>query len=102
MREATARALGGWPTWLPRGTEMQVPLVGYGGRAFTEDPALAERVPGRLLGATLDEGSRQDSSTDAPLQRPQTLMEVEDATVPRASGIIDEVEVKACSLSGFS
>ncbi len=67
MSEETALALMGWPHWLPQEPENanhrkpgqsapQLPLVGYGGRAFTENPLLAEQIPGILLGQTLDEG----------------------------------------------
>lgn len=59
MREASALALTEWPRWLPAHAEPQLPLIGYGGRAFTENPQLAERVPGALLGATLHEGSQR-------------------------------------------
>ncbi len=53
MSEATARALVDWPTWLPEASETQTPLVGYGGRAFTENPLLADLVPGTLLVGSL-------------------------------------------------
>lgn len=59
MSEASALALAEWPLWLPAHAEPQLPLIGYGGRAFAENPKLAERVPGALLGATLHEGSQR-------------------------------------------
>jgi MerR family transcriptional regulator, light-induced transcriptional regulator len=51
-----AEALVDWPAWLTRRVDEPFPLVGYGGRAFTENPALTERVPGVWLGQTLGEG----------------------------------------------
>jgi DNA-binding transcriptional MerR regulator len=76
MSDATAQALADWPTWLKRDPDkppletaetietvetrpLILPLVTYGGRAFTNNPALAEVVPGVLLGTTLDEGSQR-------------------------------------------
>jgi MerR family transcriptional regulator, light-induced transcriptional regulator len=59
MSETSALALAGWPEWLGDRTETQVPIIGYGGRAFTMDPDLAARVPGTLLGSTLEEGWRR-------------------------------------------
>lgn len=56
MSEAAALALTDWPLWLARRAETQPPIIGYGGRAFTENPALADHVPGALLGSTLCEG----------------------------------------------
>lgn len=59
MREAGALALAGWPLWLAQRAETQLPIIGFGGRAFASDPALVEHVPGTLLGRTLDEGWRR-------------------------------------------
>jgi hypothetical protein len=59
MSEHSAQALAKWPRWLRKTGELQAPLIGYGGRAFTENPALADNVPGALLGATLHEGSQR-------------------------------------------
>lgn len=56
MREEPAQALAEWPRWLPQAASAKHPIVAYGGRAFTEQPALAEQVPGVLLGSTLREG----------------------------------------------
>jgi DNA-binding transcriptional MerR regulator len=56
MTEETARALAGWPQWLPEAAAKKRPVVGYGGRIFVERPELAEEVPGVLLGKTLKEG----------------------------------------------
>jgi DNA-binding transcriptional MerR regulator len=55
MSESTALALADWPHFLPPGGD--APLVGFGGRAFTEHPDLVARVPGLYLGASLHEGS---------------------------------------------
>lgn len=63
MTEAAAQELTHLPEWLAHegetGSAMQLPLIGYGGRAFVENPALAEGIPGTLLGATLYEASQR-------------------------------------------
>lgn len=59
MSEATALGLVNWPNWLVDTREGRAPIVGYGGRAFTENPTLADYVPGVLLGSTLTEGSQR-------------------------------------------
>ncbi len=59
MSDETALALADWPHWLPHqaaNRSVHLPLIGYGGRAFTETPSLVGRTPGTLLGWTLDEG----------------------------------------------
>jgi len=56
MSEETAHALADWTHWLPEAARKKYPVVGYGGRIFTERPELAEVVPGILLGSTLQEG----------------------------------------------
>jgi hypothetical protein len=56
MREETAQALAGWPRWLPEAASKNEPLITFGGKAFEEQPELAEQVPGVLLGRTLREG----------------------------------------------
>jgi DNA-binding transcriptional MerR regulator len=57
MSETSALSLAEWPHWLAPRTEGQLPIIGYGGRPFTHNPDLADRVPGVFLGATLAEGS---------------------------------------------
>lgn len=59
MSDVSARALAEWPRWLRKSDELQTPLIAYGGRAFTESPALADSVPGTLLGATILEASQR-------------------------------------------
>jgi methanogenic corrinoid protein MtbC1 len=56
MTEETARALGDWPHWLPEAARTKRPLVGFGGRAFLENPELAGQMPGTFLGRTLHDG----------------------------------------------
>lgn len=56
MTEAPARALTEWYHWLPKVAESGTPIVAFGGRAFNQQPRLAEQVPGILLGGTLREG----------------------------------------------
>lgn len=56
MGEATALALADWPRWLAQPPEGMPPIVGYGGRPFSQHLDLAQRVPGVFLGATLAEG----------------------------------------------
>lgn len=61
MRESSALALADWPQWLTLPIEVQTltPIIGYGGRAFTENPTLANHIPGVFLGASLGEGSKR-------------------------------------------
>lgn len=56
MTQDAAYALADWPHWMPNAVRKNKPIIGYGGRIFTERPELAEVVPGLLLGATLQEG----------------------------------------------
>ncbi|HKT37625.1 MAG TPA: B12-binding domain-containing protein, partial [Ktedonobacterales bacterium] len=56
MSESAALALADWPRWLSPPPEGEPPIIGYGGRACSQNPALAQRVPGTFLGATLAEG----------------------------------------------
>lgn len=56
MLEGPARALAKWPRWLPEAASSNRPVVTYGGRIFTENPELADQVPGVLLGRTVREG----------------------------------------------
>lgn len=59
MSEASARALADWPLSLDVETREHLPIIGYGGRAFIEQPDLSALVAGVLLGTTLDEGYRR-------------------------------------------
>lgn len=60
MIDAAAETLIDWPQWLPQPASAATrPIVGYGGRAFNQDPLLCERVPGVYLGTTLAEGSQR-------------------------------------------
>lgn len=54
--QEAAHALVDWPRWLPEAAETGRPVVGFGGLYFTEHPEWRERVPGRFLGASLQEG----------------------------------------------
>lgn len=56
MTEETAQALRDWPHHLPRVARTGRPIVGYGGRAFTDHPELMEQMSGVSLGKTLQEG----------------------------------------------
>lgn len=56
MRGETAEALVEWPRWLPDAEASGRPVIGYGGRVFTEEPDWREKVPGVFLGNTLEEG----------------------------------------------
>ncbi len=56
MSEPAALALADWPRWLSPPPKGEPPIIGYGGRAFSRNPALVQRVPGTFLGATLAEG----------------------------------------------
>lgn len=56
MTEKTAEALSEWPRYLPGVREARRPIVGFGGRIFTEQPEWRDKVPGTFLGATLQDG----------------------------------------------
>jgi MerR family transcriptional regulator, light-induced transcriptional regulator len=56
MTEASIQELSEWFRWLPHVHAAQQPPVCFGGRAFTEQPELVERVPGIFLGQSLQEG----------------------------------------------
>jgi DNA-binding transcriptional MerR regulator len=56
MTEETALALAEWPHWLPKVAQGKRPVIGYGGRIFSEHPELAEQIPGVFLGQTIQEG----------------------------------------------
>jgi methanogenic corrinoid protein MtbC1 len=56
MQADTAAALAGWPDWLPEAAGSGRPVVGFGGRVFTEQPEWRQRVPGVFLGSTIEEG----------------------------------------------
>jgi methanogenic corrinoid protein MtbC1 len=56
MTEETARTLSEWTRWLPDTAASGRPIIGYGGRIFTERPELTEQMPGLFLGRTLQEG----------------------------------------------
>ena len=56
MREESARALAEWPRWLPDAATTGQPIICFGGRIFSQDPAWRERVPGVYLGDTLQAG----------------------------------------------
>ena len=56
MTEETARTLSEWTHWLPNAAVSGHPIIGYGGRIFTERPELTEQMPGVFLGNTLQEG----------------------------------------------
>jgi methanogenic corrinoid protein MtbC1 len=56
MTEEPARALADWPRWLPDALRTDRPIVGFGGRIFTEHPELTEATPGVYLGDSLHEG----------------------------------------------
>lgn len=56
MTAESAHALAAWPTWLPKATERNHPLICYGGQPFVEQPELVKQVQGHYLGNTLQEG----------------------------------------------
>ncbi len=62
MLQEAAAALVEWPAWLPEAVETGKPLVGYGGRVFTEQAEWRQRVPGIFLGTTLREGVQKIES----------------------------------------
>ncbi len=56
MLEETAGNLIEWPQWMPDVLESGKPVIGFGGRVFTEHPEWRVRVPGTYLGLTIPEG----------------------------------------------
>jgi MerR family transcriptional regulator, light-induced transcriptional regulator len=56
MSQEAAMALADWPKWIPQTSEAPHPIIGYGGRAFIENPQLAQIIPGTLIGRTFQDG----------------------------------------------
>ena len=56
MTEQSAQALVEWPRWLPGVYETQQPVVCFGGRIFSVQPAMIDQVPGIFLGKSLEDG----------------------------------------------
>jgi hypothetical protein len=56
MTAQSAQTLSEWPRWLPEVYEAEQPLVGFGGRIFSSEPAYIDQVAGLYLGQTLEEG----------------------------------------------
>jgi len=56
MTEEPARALLQWPRFFPHAARAGRPVIGFGGRIFTEDPTWRKQTPGWFLGASLREG----------------------------------------------
>jgi len=56
MTEGPARLLAEWPRWFPDSVRGGRPVITFGGLIFTEHPEWRERVPGKFLGSTLQEG----------------------------------------------
>lgn len=50
MTESTATELIDWPQWLPEAAANGRPVIGYGGRVFTNQPEWRERMSGVYLG----------------------------------------------------
>jgi DNA-binding transcriptional MerR regulator len=56
MLEETAAQLTEWPQWMPEAASTGKPIIGFGGRAFTQFPEWRMRMQGVYLGDTLEEG----------------------------------------------
>jgi DNA-binding transcriptional MerR regulator len=56
MLEETAAHLTEWPEWITEATISGKPLVGFGGRVFTQHPEWRLGMPGLYLGDTLEAG----------------------------------------------
>lgn len=56
MLEETAAQLTEWPQWMPEAASSGKPLIGFGGRVFTQHPEWRVRMPGLYLGDTLEAG----------------------------------------------
>jgi MerR family transcriptional regulator, light-induced transcriptional regulator len=62
MTEGPARALMQWPRFFPGAADGGPPVIGFGGRIFTENPGWRAQIPGLFLGASLRDGfQRLDS-----------------------------------------
>jgi len=56
MTEETAAELAEWTNWMPEVAQSGKPMIGYGGRIFTNNPEWRMRVAGTYLGDTFQEG----------------------------------------------
>ena len=56
MTPETATGLAHWPDVLPGIAQTGKPVIGYGGRVFTQQPKWRTRVAGHFLGDTYSEG----------------------------------------------
>lgn len=56
MTEISASELVEWPEWMPKGAQQGRPVIGFGGRIFTQQPEWRLRMNGNYLGDTLQEG----------------------------------------------
>ncbi len=55
MMEEAARALADWQPWLGDAVQARRPLIGFGGRIYTEQPGWRDKGPGIFLGVSLPE-----------------------------------------------
>ncbi len=56
MTAETASRLLDWPQYLPAAQAQGTPIICFAGRAFENDPAWQQKVPGMYLGDTLEAG----------------------------------------------
>jgi len=56
MTEVSASALVDWPQYLPEVAQTGKPVIGYGGRVFSQQPEWRLRMQGVYLGDTLRDG----------------------------------------------
>jgi methanogenic corrinoid protein MtbC1 len=56
MMEESAHALEELSQFIPISSEINKPIIGFGGRIFVSKPELCKKIPGRYLGNTFMEG----------------------------------------------
>jgi DNA-binding transcriptional MerR regulator len=56
MTESSAASLQAWPEFFPEARDSNRPVIGFGGRIFSQEPSWRDRIPGVYLGDTLREG----------------------------------------------
>lgn len=56
MTESTAEKMTDWPQYVKQSAEKKLPIVGYGGRIFVEQPEWRLKMQGMYLGNSFEDG----------------------------------------------
>jgi DNA-binding transcriptional MerR regulator len=56
MTQKSAENLVDWKKWLPNDAAKKLPIFGFGGRVFVEEPEWRLKIPGIYLGNSFEEG----------------------------------------------